>query len=453
MFIFNTPGFFNRHTEIFHKTWNNIHTFYEQNDIGDWLGKPPLVMMLYLLGYHSNQQYHFEFAKIRNSSSISKYATPQKFGVYEKPTLRIILVNNQNTFQKLDHQDHPAIEQGLTMSNKHQVKLYKIDEYTATLITNDHYWDVVKIIIPLLPKIFNITLLPDLKHILKLFGQGDYDKWLKAYEKYWEDQQIVLNHQKQQLNEIFNSQQKRILDNLEAELEDIRRAINDYMQSISKSHTRRNELNLRKIQLQNQKDFDTTELMEYIFKHPHIQSFQPEGRNKIKLNFFAPVQYYDLDGLHAYYKNTNNPIGRDNFIKWLFYKIFFQKEYTLWTETEVVINIPENRINGNTRTINDDIPHPHIAHLNCWGDNGPSIIETLSNGLYIEAIEQINGALLNINFYDTHAIEELCNSIKTSPQAQLKHEETGKWIIISDLKEEYNNETNQSDRNSQTETS
>ena len=74
------------------------------------------------------------------------------------------------------------------------------------------------------------------------------------------------------------------------------------------------------------------------------------------------------------------------------------------------------------------LPHPHLYHYNCWGDNKPLVSKAFRDNDYILAFEQIRSVLMSITTTDIAVFQKFVNDMfdnELSDRACIKDKETG----------------------------
>ena len=109
---------------------------------------------------------------------------------------------------------------------------------------------------------------------------------------------------------------------------------------------------------------------------------------------------------------VNKIYERNGFLKkygalsnWIIKKCFIENELALLTQTTIEIDFRETRIAyyGDWDSWHEqNMPYnPHIGRYNCFGQNGPELINLLQQGRWEEFIYCLKATLGNINFNDT----------------------------------------------------
>lgn len=157
---------------------------------------------------------------------------------------------------------------------------------------------------------------------------------------------------------------------------------------------------------------------------------------KTKLIFFEP------DLLQRYFDSTrtNCVTNAPAYLQQLLKDIFINKKYDLLIESGMRLNTRRNSVTFvepiNVRNISGrdlyGIPNPHHKYYDCWGDNGPNIVQALIDKNYIAAITTCFAAISGLNISDTAVIEKLVHDelryYATTPC--LKDKDTGEVINI-----------------------
>lgn len=138
---------------------------------------------------------------------------------------------------------------------------------------------------------------------------------------------------------------------------------------------------------------------------------------------------------------------------WIIKKCFIENELSLLTQTTIEIDFKESRIEryGYWDSWHEqNMPYnPHIGRYNCFGQNGPELINLLQQGRWEEFIYCLKATLGNINFNDTTVCETYFDEmISESEDSYIWaiNKSTGEELTLGDLIEmqekELHNEKN-----------
>jgi hypothetical protein len=184
----------------------------------------------------------------------------------------------------------------------------------------------------------------------------------------------------------------------------------------------------------------------------------------------TPVFNYD-EGVvkRAFSKGSIDAYFRDD-QKWcvkLIEDCFIKNTRQFMTQTRIIFN-PVNTTFSSHRLYNDIngsflirnhsrefvkkqkyIPNPHISKFNCWGQNGPVLVDLAKAKKWEEMLYCLKATLGNLNFNDVVVFEYLSILIKTAPNdyAICKDIATGKDLTVAELKEEWSKENEENKDN------
>lgn len=244
---------------------------------------------------------------------------------------------------------------------------------------------------------------------------------------------------------IFNNRSKRREDSYKETIERGYMRIQQYENQIAAEAQKIQEYNEKLFGLMNNQknDEDYKFIYKYIHKHKHITDISYEN-NSIKFTFRAPIVYYTdyaIEKILYRYESDS--------IKYNVLKLFLDKKIELITECTIRFYPETFSIDALAGTCNNEhiIGHPHIDQYSCLGNHREGIAESAETNDYIGAIEQINQAVMNMNFYDACVTQHLLNTLAAhnvyDSKETWRDKETGEMITTKEAirRSGYNEET------------
>lgn len=126
-----------------------------------------------------------------------------------------------------------------------------------------------------------------------------------------------------------------------------------------------------------------------------------------------PLLYWDDD---IYERNFDDEYFEEEAeyekTKKVFDKIFKTREYTLYLQQAIMIDLVNNRpvaMRDYNYTNDMYIPNPHFHEFNCWGANEANLIEAISNRDYMSIFNLVRSAVAGISLYDTSVVGAFFN--------------------------------------------
>lgn len=326
---------------------------------------------------------------------------------------------NQQLFPALDKikPDEKAISMIFQESVNHRVRVYKeADGYCYRILTNQWSWDMARKLIALMPRLFpHLQISNEVHELCKLFGGTDFEAWANTYNawitKVRPSIKIINREDIEQLCRHILAKQ---VHNLTKRLDETNSEINNYEQALTTLYRTAQSLKER-IYHQNNKVLFNDEFIEYIQKNKAIVKCRPDpALDGLRLLIRTSLNYYDQNAFDTIANNPRSDLNRTPEKSMLFKAIYSSTpSLELWTDTWCKVNLTENkceRVTGNNYKL---LPQPHIFAANCWGDNRNYIQKALTQGEYINAIEQIIAATKNLNWFDNTIINWLLNAISS----------------------------------------
>lgn len=241
--------------------------------------------------------------------------------------------------------------------------------------------------------------------------------------------------QKTTLTRILNSKNKRTLQRLEQEIAELDHVLLDYYNAYMSRKKRLSEKKEAYQLLSTNKgqEIDPTDLINYLINHPYIEKLKI-NENSLILQYIAPILFYSTA------KAQNVKFGRSTKENQII-DIFLSDKYTLWTVSEVKINLQDFSIHSSESFERHPnyIKHPHIMEYGCFGTHLDDAIEYQKNNNYIGLIDQITGAVNELNFSDVTVISNLLRVLRHAPEETWEKKETGEMMTTNQVLEELEN--------------
>ena len=288
---------------------------------------------------------------------------------------------------------------------------------------------------PLMDKVLDIVInhkdVAELKKVLK--------------EYFLSDEVIELEFQK--FKKCLTNQHKRQIDDVRRKIDSLRTSITDYESAVARfaADIRKQNEKLAFLMSLDGHDDDQKLFYKHLKKIPYIYEFKGNDSGYITLSYRAPLIYFSEYPAEKLIEQNYRTREAKQIIK-----AIIGKKYELWTKC--AIDFDTESFNVSAAGCSDNcslLPHPHIDRYNCFGNHRTAIAESAEAGDYIGAVEQITQAVLNLNFYDTCVVDEMCRKLlnHTTSIIAWKNKETGEMLSTAQLFErgDYYEET-QSDK-------
>ena len=361
------------------------------------------------------------------------------------PTLQVIFIEKGvHVFDQIDEiediKELKQISSFIKQDKGHKVRLFQTHPNKYILMTNKFLWESLRYIISLFPKLFNWDN-EDLINLSKAFGGDDFQHWLDTYSQWFKQSGIIEDYKKHYIKRAVISTKQKNIRRLKQEetrlIDKLQRILDDYYSTGKQIEDLR--IRILAYETTQEDEEEIEEFIDYIFRHRNIINVKVID-SRVFLSFFTPLIYYSTEPLEQALHNYSG------FQKFLVEKCFLEQEFTVYAETGVEINFEEiGRFyrHGEALTNTSPVANPHIDRHNCWGDNAPGIVEALQSGDYLEALERINGALHNLNFFEYGTIRDFISDIHHSDGYDhkfIQNNETKEWFTVSELIQLYQSE-------------
>ena len=269
--------------------------------------------------------------------------------------------------------------------------------------------------------------------IYKAFEANDLNALNTVFEKFFKSDYIKEKEYKNFIK-IFTNNRINNKKRLEQRIKDAYNKIKDYENLIANEGSRIEELNreLFAVMYNKKTDEDITELYNYLNKHRNITGFNLNQDNII-LAFRAPIVYYTDYAIEKIIKNYS-----ELSIHYKVLKLFLERKFELITDCRIAFYPRNFAIEAYYRSNVDEeiIGQPHIDQYGCLGNHREAINESAETEDYIGAIEQINQAVMNMNFYDACVANYLLKELTSEYVFDVKHtwmdKETGEMVTTAE---------------------
>ena len=269
--------------------------------------------------------------------------------------------------------------------------------------------------------------------IYKAFEANDLNALNTAFETFFESDYIKEKEYKNFIRAFTNNRTNR-KSQLEQRIKEAYNKIKDYENLIANEGSRIEGLNrkLFAVMYNKKTDEEIRELYNYLNKHRNITGFDINVDNII-LSFRAPIVYYTDYAIEKIMKHYLEVA-----IHYKVLKLFLERKFELITDCRIAFYPSNFAIEAYYRSNEDEeiIGQPHIDQYGCLGNHREAINESAETEDYIGAIEQINQAVMNMNFYDACVANHLLKELTSENVFDVKHtwmdKETGEMVTTAE---------------------
>lgn len=325
-------------------------------------------------------------------------------------------------FEQLDASDTYIDQKGISVilqeDRFHKIRFcYREDANTYFIFTSKMSFSLARKIIAMLPGLLKWELpTPDYLDIIKAFSGTDADHWYKLIFPIYKKLTTGLDRFRTKLERFVRDINTQSLLICQRNITKYQNNINSYLSQLDiwYNEIRKNQQQL--FALENTKNEELQEFVEYILKHPVVKSVEVVDSKRLRFWIVTPILYYDVDAFKAMERNTGNKLHNyPEFFRDMLHKVFIDGKYTIYTETVFMIDFQDghvapshNHFEGTQEAYTKGyaVWQPHIVPqtYHCWGNNLPHINKALKNRKFIEGWEQIIAATQNINLTDTSVV-------------------------------------------------
>lgn len=190
--------------------------------------------------------------------------------------------------------------------------------------------------------------------------------------------------------------------------------MSDYEREIAKILDELSGVHLNIEALQAQKASNSSEVYDFFTarKNIGIASVVSSVGSSKKLRYYVTevLEYFDKDAFIRVYDNSSSWLAGNPSVREILYGCFVQEKGVIQVEGVFELtNLSSITAVSNIRSglfEETHLPHPHIYHYACLGNNSSHINEFLRSGEWGMAIDQTVSAIKNINFGDS----TVCNA-------------------------------------------
>ena len=347
------------------------------------------------------------------------------------PMIYMVGINRGKTefFEQLDadatYVDQKGISVLLQEDRFHKIRFcYREDINTYFIFTSKMSHHLARKIIAILPGLLKWELpTPDYLDIIKAFSGTDADLWYKLLSPIYKKLTTGLERFRARLERFAQDLNTRSIRIHRDNIAKYQNNINGYLTQIDiwYQEIRKNQQQL--FALENMKDGEFQDFIEYILKHPVVKSIEVVDDKRLRFWVVTPLLYYDVEAFKVMERNKENPLYKyPEFFRDMLHKVFIDGKYTIYTESVFMIDFQDGHVapshhhhegSQEAYTKGYAVWQPHIVPqtYHCWGNNLPHINSTLKNRKYIEGWEQIIAATQNINFTDTTVVRDFWKRI------------------------------------------
>lgn len=305
--------------------------------------------------------------------------------------------------------------------------------FTSSLNAQKYHW--LQAVLPMLMPWYwankngSIELEPECLALLETLNSTDHDKYLEIIDSFAEKLGFEKLYSDSMLKGFLASAQKKAIALAKREVDDLRRRINDYLDSIG-TLTRQVDEKLAYVtgmELASD-DAKADEFASYLQSNGAVKTIEFNGA-VMDILCYGEMTYYDTDPLQNLLENKRSYVydyadgtKLKNTIEKLLKAIFIDEKLRLRTCAKYRIDSANNRISPVSGTtypaeFNDYLPNPHIDHYACIGDFAPTMAEYVASGNYIGAVDQCITSAQTLNFYDSvvtgRFVQDLANYYDT----------------------------------------
>ena len=212
------------------------------------------------------------------------------------------------------------------------------------------------------------------------------------------------------------------LRNINDELSDLMRRIDELYDMISGNLTRKRdlEINLAGVQAKIAAGSEGSDVMDYFLAHKNLH-FIGNNEGELQYAITGYVSVYNEDLVETMINNSSSIFytsgPQDGIHKedmgLLLRKIFVDQEFKLRFCAAYSIDIMRQRVDGLYNYpyaarlgLTDYMPNPHVNKYNCLGDYKRGMIESLGQNDYMSCIEQTIASAISLNFGDGFVMSE-----------------------------------------------
>lgn len=347
--------------------------------------------------------------------------------------------NNFNTTRLRNLTEMTGAEEVLKTNGRHFLKIFVRDDNPNMLFvwTNKHLtpsqFYKIKVLQNRLNKENIEEFNPFTERIYAAFEKQDLNEINKIFKEFSESDIIKEKHYRSFINTFSydtESQKQRLKRSIKSCYDSIR----DYENYIASEATKIENYNnqLYALMHSSKSDEEFKEIYNYISRHRHIMGMSTEN-NTIIFTFKSPLVYYSDYAIEKIIKHHDKE-SKEYKILDLF--LNHKDEFELYTICRIrfspaTFTIDVYRRNDYETEI---MGQPHIDQYGCFGNHREGIDETAVTRDYIGAIEQINQATMNMNFYDGCVADYLIRTLRNKSNTihTWKDKNTGEMITTDE---------------------
>jgi hypothetical protein len=250
-----------------------------------------------------------------------------------------------------------------------------------------------------------------MQKLIALSDEDSFNKYIEQYKTWITGLNLLSSWKESALKELFLNRTEAQKATISHQIITATNSIADYTQHIHREweHIRRHQITLNAYENETTNHID--ELIQFLATDKNIKNYNI-GDGFLQLDIVSPLVYFDIEIAKAL---ANNPLfigNNDEFISWLFKKLFVTTELTLHTNTRVEITLDNDTVK--TKRLRDShyTAQPHLNLRTCWGTAKAYIEEALIFHNYVHAISQIIAATKNINLADGVVTNDFIEQLK-----------------------------------------
>lgn len=238
-----------------------------------------------------------------------------------------------------------------------------------------------------------------------------------------------------QLDEIFSKDYKSILSNLKYNLENYEqsyiRKTNELSRLVDNIQNAQEEYEV--MEERSKQKQDNSALLKYLSKHPYLKEIEKVSRNSVSLYYESPLIYFDEFVARKLIKKTTDPHKK------AILKAILDRKYELMSRCQIYFNTQTFEVDLQRIGADEFIGHPHIDQYHCFGNHDTYIYDCKRTNNFLQAIEQITAATLNVNFKDAIVVSKMLTNVAHYYDLlkTWRNVETGEFVSTQTIFKEY----------------
>ena len=348
----------------------------------------------------------------------------------------VLIVNTDSNQAVTPHIIQELKEQGwtehdyrtaLTSNPFHQVSVLRAISTSDIVLTEGHIVVFTNTITDefilklgaILPTLYGFTI-PDA--MINAFLNGDKAVFITAFTT--EEADIIINRRRaeqyQQLHQLEQWLLTSDTTRLDNDIASKNRAIQDHESRLRQTYQALNQLLIQKAStFWGEADNRVTEFINYLKEYDSEKITRiiiDLGQDRFSVQLITELGYWDEELFKNYDKasRSNCVTNQTPQVRALLRNIFIDRSVKVVFHTAICIHFR----NGYAERYNDflqdgnsviGIPHTHIYHHDCWGNNRGPLEKAFNDRNYLIAWEQIKATLSGLNVSDSTVFDKFVN--------------------------------------------